>query len=228
MSGIVGERMMKGPGSAQQVEQMIDIDAVIRHFGPEAVSSLLSWEAKDNKALRAVSIKSTPNRAEEVLRWLHYYGVFQGIPGPKRSEIAAAVLRWADSRDEQKSLATVDAICQAHESLMAECVEAYGKNRDFTSLASKALWLCFPEDVPLFDSFARRTLWVVSKLDGGAIPTAAGSSEYRQLAHIWKALYARHAATIAEIEMHGYPYRVRVLDVILWIIGSPGYEALPE
>ena len=88
-----------------------------------------------------------------------------GIHGPRRLAITEAVLAWADARDTQRDLSTVDALDQAHQEMVAVCVAANGKARDFTSLASKALWLCYPESVPLFDSFARRALWVICKMD---------------------------------------------------------------
>lgn len=206
---------------------LIDLEAVIRHFGPQAVSILLSpeWEGADNKAIQAVRDKSSPDRLQEVTSWLRYYAVFQGITRPERYALSGAFLRWADARDQQERLATVDAICQAHESLVAECIIAYGKNRDFTSLASKALWLRYPDDVPLFDSYARRALSVFSRLECGITPPNGGASDYRQFIHVWKALYDNdlYREAIAAIEMHNYPYPVRVFDVILWIVGSPGY-----
>ena len=206
---------------------LIDLEAIIRHFGPQAVSLLLSskWEGADNKAVQAVRDKSSPDRIQEVTSWLRYYAVFQGITGPERHALSEAFLRWADAREQQARLTTVAAICQAHESLVAECIIAYGRNRDFTSLASKALWLRYPDDVPLFDSYARRALSVFSKLDCGITHPDSGFSDYHQFIHVWKALYYndRYRAAIAAIEMHNYAYPVRVFDVILWIVGSPGY-----
>jgi hypothetical protein len=204
---------------------VIDFEAVIRHFGPQAVSLLLSskWKDADNKAAQALRTQSTPDRPKEIINWLRSYAVFQGITSPERHAIATAVLRWADSRGEGGRLTTVDDICQAHDSLKEDCVKAYGKKRDFTSLASKALWLRYPDDVPIFDSFAQRTLWMFSKLENGITPLAGKVSEYRQFVHIWRAFYEQYKAAIADIVPENYPYPVRVFDVILWIVGSPGY-----
>ena len=38
--------------------------------------------------------------------------------------------------------------------------------RSLTSLTSKALWCCYPDAIPIFDSYARRALWVLSRLMG--------------------------------------------------------------
>ena len=39
-----------------------------------------------------------------------------------------------------------------------------GRLRDVTSLTSKALWCCYPQDVPMFDDYAVRALQVISRL----------------------------------------------------------------
>lgn len=207
---------------------MLDIKAVIRHFGPQSISILLKQEEFDTKALQAVKDSSASDRVYVILGWLQSYKVFQGIPGPQRTAIAEAILRYADLPRQRGGLATEDDLCQAHKSLLEECVEAYGKERDFTSLASKALWLCYPDDVPLFDNFARRALWVFAKMESGITPLADTEPEFRQFVHIWKSLYARYKDTIDEIDMHAYPHTVRVFDVILWIVGSPEYKVSLE
>jgi hypothetical protein len=207
---------------------VVDFEAVIRHFGPQAVSILHSpkWADTDNKVIQAVNNQSAPDRIEVMRGWLQSYGVFRGITHLQQLPIASAVLQWADSREERGKLTTADDICQAHESLMEFCIAAYGKNRDFKSLASKALWLCYPDDVPLFDSRTQCALCVFSKLEDGIAPRADDASEYRQFVHVWKAFYEKYKDTITSLEMHNYPYPVRVFDVILWIIGSPGYKAV--
>lgn len=130
---------------------------------------------------------------------------------------------WADVRDVKRDLTTTDALGQAHRELMAACVAANQENRDFTSLASKALWLCYPDSVPIFDMFAQRTLWVISKLEKDIHPLPDIETEYKKFVHIWKALYDRYASTINGIDIGAYPYRVRIFDKILWLIGEPRY-----
>jgi hypothetical protein len=215
---------------------MVIFEAVISRFGPEAVNLLLNDKdvKADDEAIHAVKAQSDTERVDKIRHWLQIYEVFQYIPGPQRSAIAAAVLCWADSRDISIRLTTEDALCKAHESLMNKCVEAYGKERDFKSLASKALWLCYPNDVPIFDSFAQRALWVFAKIDNDITPLSDNAlidlapqlknREYRQFVHIWKALYDLNKQSIDALEKHDYPYSVRVFDKILWIIGSPYYR----
>jgi hypothetical protein len=67
---------------------------------------------------------------------------------------------------------------------MTVCSHADGRSRDFTSLASKALWLSYPHDVPIFDSFVQRALWVIAKLEDGGMKGPTGGSEYRRFIHM--------------------------------------------
>jgi hypothetical protein len=205
---------------------MVDFEAVIRHFGPLAVALQLSEAETDRTALEAIKNKLSagqPARVSEVRSWLRAYEVFQGIDSLKRTAITEAVLLWADAQDELSNMRTLDALVEAHRELMDRCCIAYGAPRDFTSLASKALWLRYPDTVPLFDSFAKRALWVISKIESDIAPPAQEKSEYRKFAYVWKTLYERYASTIATVDVQGYPYRVRIFDKILWIIGTPAY-----
>src|ERR1035441_2113956 len=138
---------------------MIDLDGVIRHFGPRVVESLKSDAEGDAAAIcamRSTLVSGQPaiDRVAEIRRWLTTYRVFQGLDGRTRTKITEAILRWCDSQEEQADLEPFDALVGAHEKLMEECCDAHGSARDFTSLCSKALWLRYPDVVPLFDSFA--------------------------------------------------------------------------
>jgi hypothetical protein len=202
---------------------MIDFDAVIGNFGPKAVSFMLLNEAADDKALEAVRNSRAPNRSATLVEWLRSYSVFRGIDKVRRTPIAEAVLTWADSLDGREELVSADAICHAHTSLMAACDNADRKGRRFPSLASKALWLCYPDSVPIFDSYAQRALHVLSKLDSRVPLIGYGTSEYEQFVRVWTGLYCRYQEAIAAVDMRGYPFRSRVFDGVLWIIGRPSY-----
>jgi len=203
---------------------LIEFSAVIRHFGPEAVRlQLREAETLDGPALDSLRNRNASDRATVLRSWFYNYQVFQGISAEKRVAVASAVLQWADAKELRVNLSTVDAVEQAHAELMAACSKADGRDRDFTSLASKALWLCYPYDVPIFDSFAQRALWVIAKLEDGGMAGIAAGSEYHRFLHIWKTLFDRYEAALSEIDTHGYPYRVRVFDKILWMIGTRDY-----
>ncbi len=202
---------------------MISLEAVIRQFGLQALHLQLKEAEADTVALLILHNIDAPNRGEALRNWFQTYQVYQGIVGQQRVAIASAVLQWADHRDPRRNLTTVDALVAAHAELMEVCTEANGAQRDFTSLASKALWLCYPDSVPIFDSFTQRALWVTSKLEGDIAPLPEGEPQYRKFVHIWKALYHRYETTLNEIDMGTYPFRVRIFDKILWLIGEPRY-----
>ena len=212
--------------------RVISFETVIRRFGPQALRLQLEESEKiDSKTLLLLENRTASGRSEGVRSWLQSYQVFQGIEGPKRIAIAAVVVEWADARDAQRNLANVDSLVKAHGEMMATCERANGVKRDFTSLASKVLWLCYPQDVPLFDSFAQCALHVVSKLEADIAPLSDSNSEYQQFVHVWMALYHRYTNAVTAIDIGDYPYRVRIFDKILWLLGEPRYglrEALSE
>jgi hypothetical protein len=202
-------------------DQMINFDAVIRGFAPQARLLLKKSKETDARALSAIQNQTAPNRDDRDLAirsWLREYGVFQGIVGPKRQAIASAIVTWADTRDIGRDLTTADALDIAHCELLSVCACGGG----FTSLASKALWLCYPQSVPIFDRFVQRALWMISKLEKDIV-TPEAKSDYWKFVHIWKALYDRYGGTLEAIDLGDYPYRVRIFDKILWLIGKPGY-----
>jgi hypothetical protein len=202
---------------------MLDLDELIIHFGPEAIRRLASEASWDDKAIDAMNIKSAVNRPQILRDWLSSYKVFQGFKGSQRDALVKAVLNWVDQQPEDSKLETLDALVSAHAELMVACSQADGRGRDFTSLASKALWLRYPDAVPLYDRFAQEALWMLSKLEPDLPPTAKDASKYGAFALIWLTLYDRHASSIAAIDNRGYPYRVRIFDRILWLIGEPVY-----
>jgi hypothetical protein len=47
---------------------------------------------------------------------------------------------------------------------------------------------------------------------------------YHRFVSLWLNLYRRAERTIGDRNrIGGYPYKVRVFDIILWIIGEPDY-----
>jgi len=205
------------------MESMVKFDELIRHFGPRAVSQLCYEAAADNLGLDAMSRLNSGSRVAAIRKWMDLYKVLQGVDGARRDAIAQAALDWADRQEAESRLDTLDKLVHSHAELMSACSQADGRSRDFTSLASKALWLRYPHEVPLYDSFAQEALWMLSKLEAGlpAIPTNA--TKYGAFALIWRALYDRYASSIAVIDSKGYPYRVRIFDRILWLLGAPSY-----
>ena len=213
---------------------MVDFEAVIRHFWPKALDTIRSWgqEVGDEKGLRAIRDANLDTRQVDLHHWFRLYNVFQGLTTIQRNLITEALLTWADdARNQGRDLATPEALAEAHKELEGTCQACImnlpdAKKHVFTSLASKALWLCYPESVPLYDKYARNALHVIAKLEEGVDLIAGTKPEYEQFVHVWKQLYERYSGTIESLEVDpSYPYRVRVFDMILWLIGQPPYRA---
>ncbi len=212
---------------------MINFGAIIRHLWQRAVAHVKSDHADyDENALKALGEENASNRSDTIRRWFQVYRVFRvrGI-GTQGNEIVDAFLRWADSRDRERNLDTAAALSEAHKELKTLICNAYTRNpqnkpREFTSLTSKALWLCYPDKVPMFDGYAQRALWVLAKLEIGIATPPNGSDaddNYFQFVSAWKHFYGSYSAEISNLDTNGYPYRVRVFDRILWLIGKEQY-----
>jgi hypothetical protein len=209
---------------------LINFDAVLRHLWAGAVTSV-KWDHEhyDAEALDALCKDNDPNRRGTIRRWLQAYRVFRvrGI-ATQKDKIADAVLTWADSRAHERNLDGPDALHAAYEELMTPVCDAYthdskNKRREFTSLTSKALWLCYPDKVPMFDSHAQRALLVLAKLESGIVAPPAGASDYHQFVFVWTQFYEKYRDAISNSDIHGYLYRVRVFDRVLWMIGKDQY-----
>jgi hypothetical protein len=232
---------------------MVDFEAIVGHFWPkalraiheyddyevkndrEALCALNDTEYKREGSLKKRSVhrtdtlcdKNLSDRVECLVKWFESYAVFLGVTAAERVRIAEAVLRWTDrdkERNPSRDLTTAKALADAHAELMEVVCQAYGKNHDFTSLASKALWLCYPNSVPIYDRNARNALHVIGKIEDGITTISEKSPKYAQFVHVWKQLYERHKGTIENLDIGTYPYRVRVFDRVLWLIGQPTYR----
>lgn len=211
---------------------LIDFEAVIRDFWPKALRTIQDWGdlEHDGEGIKAVTDKQLPTRRQDLRGWLRSYGVFQGLTSAQRDQIVDGVLAWADGRNLLRDLTTPEALADTHRELMGAICKAFmanspeAKKRDFTSLASKALWLCYPYSVPIFDGWARHALYIVSKIEDGVTPISERRPEYEQFVHVWKHLYTKYEWVLGSLDMGTYPYRVRVFDRILWLIGRPSYQ----
>ena len=209
---------------------MMNFETVVRYYWPKALRNIEedSKEVeRDQKAIEAVTDRQLPisKRRDDLRKWLWFYRVLQGFTTPEQFKIAEAVLGWADhDGNRSRHLTTAKALAAAHAELMKVVCKAYGKRRDFSSLASKALWLCYPESVPMFDGWTRNALYVISKIENGINPFAEKAPEYEQFVHVWKQLYSKYKETTVNLDIGTYPYRVRVFDRILWLIGRPSYQ----
>lgn len=213
---------------------MCDINQMVERFLNEAV-----WRCRneggqeDDAVIGALDDRnqSTEVKRKEVLKWLRYYGVLRGLNAADREAVPSVIVEFADARAAVVSQLCEVEIIEKFKDLHKRCSSKVhprqnGEPRSLISLTSKALWCCYPYAIPLFDAYAQRTLWVVSRLMDLDRPPDAQTpyEEYGRFVSVWLSLYRR--ATIDDGRLDGYRYKVRVFDRILWIIGQPDYGKL--
>jgi hypothetical protein len=175
---------------------MIDLEAVIQHFGPNALRNLIKDYAEvDAQAIKSLNDKQKQGRHEAILNWLHYYRVLRGIKLTFHHSIADVIIQWVDNRAPKQRLITVQAITEAHtqleEQIAAKYLKESKKNRHFISLASKALWLCYPYDIPIYDGYAQTALYMISSFVANIPKPLIETMEYGEFVYVWKTLYER-------------------------------------
>jgi hypothetical protein len=103
-----------------------------------------------------------------------------------------------------------------------------GKHRVFTSLASKALWLCYPDSVPIFDQLAQRSVQILIKFEADITTPDARCLEYERFVQYWKQLYKRYgdglSAPLAERDPNKKLHKAKVFDAVLLLFSEPKYQ----
>lgn len=214
---------------------MINLNEIIEHFLDEAILRQIN-DSQNQDEVAIAAIASNHNnyekRSEDLLRWLNRHSVFQNFYRCQRQEITEKIISFSDINKINKKSITRDKIIKRYEELYDFCQCKIPKTekdklRDVTSLLSKALWCFHPHSIPVFDSFAQRTLWIISRLEEIDRPESGNDklSRYRNFTTVWFTLYDQFE--VSNARLRGYPYKVRVFDKILWIVGQPDYGRIP-
>jgi len=187
-------------------------------------------DREDERGIRAIDGRAMDraDRERDLLRWLNWYKVLLFFPPDNSTKIAGEIIKFADERHETRLHQTKDSIIQEYERLKERIgqfapVMRSGEPREVTSLTSKALWCCYPHDVPILDSHAAGALRVISRLSNMA--PEPNPSEYACFADVWFQVYGEIQSVIDEADLGGHPYRVRVLDKLLWYLGQPTFDS---
>jgi len=184
----------------------------------------------DVATVRAIAEKGMERREREkqVLTFLRYYKVVRFFPPENSWEIARRIVEFADaprpdglSRNKSQILSEYERLRERLQP--AAPVSKSGKLRKITSLTSKALWCCYPEDVPIFDDYAQRALQIIGRLC--RIAPEAKQSEFGSFVDVWLQLYELIEPVIDQADLKGFPYKIRVLDGLLWYLGKPSFDS---
>ena len=147
-------------------------------------------------------------------------------PKQSRYEVARRIVEFADTRQVTSLQHDRDEIIAKFEDLARKVSEAAprtksGKGRDVISLTSKALWCCYPEDVPIFDRNTASALAVLSRLYHW--PPRSYRGEYAAFVDVWLHAYEEIESAIGEAGLSKCTRKVRVVDGVLWYLGQVGY-----
>src|ERR1035438_3822994 len=125
----------------------------------------------DNTVIQAINQRDrdSADRKKSLVDWLNRYKVFMGFSADSRISIAGEIIGFADERQERSLHRDKNRIISEF-NLLKDRISAVaprkrdGEQREVTSLASKSLWICYPNDVPIFDRNAVTALGVISRL----------------------------------------------------------------
>lgn len=171
-----------------------------------------------------------------VRTWMRDYGLFQGITAENRVAIAECFLEFAAQHerfDHEPNAAEIQA-------MYAALFEAlYGAvPRSWASATTKLLWCVHPKTVVIYDAFVLRTLSVMQCLDDslasfpriGEPPSIRGVNDiqvatqhYMNYQAMVCKLLSDHSQLLQELRSRyaePYPYDVRIIDKLLWMIGN--------
>ncbi|MDD2662528.1 MAG: hypothetical protein PHD19_02090 [Dechloromonas sp.] len=182
------------------------------------------------------SLADSNCHVDQVIKWMTSYGLFQGIGGETRQDIANAFLDFAKSHERLPAPLKLDKAKGIFETLLRELYKA--NQRSWISATSKLLWCLYPNDIAIYDSFVHRSLTVLQSLepalsslkpltnapriDSEAKIGAAGDYYGNYLAMI-KRLQDENLAFLNEQSQSRdkQPPDIRIIDKILWMIGDP-------
>jgi len=207
----------------------------LREFTDEFIQTKLqSFEGDDRTdeaVIQAIGKQNMDHtdREDHILRWLNKYRVLLFFPPEKSREIAGQIIEFADERSQAPLNQNKDLILKEYERLrgrisrVAPLSPKSGKPREIISLTSKALWCCYPHEIPIFDAYAERALQVISRLS--RMMPSQSQPEYACFIDVWFQVYQEVKPVIDQSNLNGYPYKIRVLDRLLWHLGQPSFES---
>lgn len=182
-------------------------------------------------------LRDGPHDADLVKAWMRDYGLFQGITAPNREAIVARFLRFVRERTPTGRNPNDDEMAALYAALFRALHREVA--RSWMSATSKLLWCLYPDTVVIYDSFVHRTLVVMQRIDDdlsacpriGAAPNIEGEADidaatrhYMDYQAIVRRLQTQHGQLLHDLrKRHNelYPYDVRIIDKLLWMIGNP-------
>lgn len=223
---------------------MIDVKQFVDRFSSLAIdiqlvnrgrADDLTIDELDQRAIAAINDPDATDRRAVIRKWLSDYSVLRTYDENARNKIADSVLGFADKRVDSDAPqdATDPRLLAEFERLESSIRDAVkgagvatnknGKPREVVSLCSKALWLCYPETVPIYDGYALTSVRVLRRLLQLPAPDA-GREKYAAYVISWSDIYDLCLPHILTSRLRDYPYKARAFDKMLWILGQPNFK----
>jgi hypothetical protein len=185
----------------------------------------------DDAAIQAIKATSENRSVREtiLLSWLHGYKVLRYFPEENSRKIAEQIIAFADNREQSSLNRNKDSIIREYTKLEGQIRQfapinpKSGEPREVTSLTSKALWCCYPNDIPILDNYAERALQVISRICN--LAPAPGQSRFAAYIDVWYQVYDEIKSVLDDPKLNGFTYKLRVLDWLLWYLGKPSFDA---
>lgn len=179
------------------------------------VALLLAEREQDSDCQAIASLEKQD--VAGVNQWLRKYGVFQGIKGNDRQSVTEVCLSFRPDY----SLRMGKVIDPSRAKSMIESLERHinqnlNMSRKWTSLSSKFLWLHFPENMPIYDSYARSALSLLCRMSENVQPKEERCyfEEWYRFFEIWNKVENDAPPTTLK-------YPMRIYDQFLWGLGKP-------
>ena len=188
-----------------------------------------------------------PYDAVLVRAWMRQYGLFQGITRQQRIDIANRFLQFAQDQVAQDQVAGDQVAAEPDagriQALYGTLLHALHNEvpRSWVSATSKLLWCLYPNTIIIYDAFVHRALVVMQCIDddlrgfpriGTAPPINAELAIANAVQHYMnyqcmvRRLLQIHALRLQDLGLqhnNAYPYDVRIMDKVLWMIGNPNF-----
>ena len=208
---------------------MLNLQEAILDFATSDFRYSDTDRALDDRMLQALDRKHSDRseRIETVVGWLHSYSVLRTITPSTSRLLANNLLDYADTLHPGLRLFGPTQIKEEFlrlEGFLRQGASLFGKSdapRRIDSLTSKALWCCYPHDVPMLDGNAELSLKVIARFCN--VTVVSGQTRYASFVDAWFQVY-RDVEPFIDLENYnGLRYKVRVLDSFLWWAGQQSF-----
>lgn len=177
--------------------------------------------------------------SDVVIGWMREYGLFQGIENGIRNQISAQFLQFVAAHQRYPNGPNEQQIRELFTQIYTLLFRI--KNRSWMSATSKLLWCLYPDHGVMYDSFVHTALTTLQCLidnlqDFERISVAPTPNNDGDIAHATEH-YMNYFGMVQKIkadnqnllnelrQQHNeqYPYGIRILDKLLWMMGNPNH-----